>query len=83
MTIDLGTQRSLPQWLPWQQVITPYNTYYCVFLDNGDVYEHQTLHKFYPLYGCHGNINIIIMLLPWQPSKMFVTGRKTGNKLNV
>ena len=79
MTIDLGATPSLPQWLPWQQVITPCNTYYCVFLDKGDVYKHQTLHKFYPLYGCHGNI---IIMLPWQPSKMFVTGRKWPQTIN-
>ena len=53
-------------------------TYYCVFLDNGDVYEHQTLHKFYPSYGCHGNI----IMLPWQLSKMFVTGRKWPQTIN-
>ena len=64
MTIDLGATPSQPQWLPWQQVITPCNTYYCVFLDKGDVHKHQTLHKFYPLYGCHGNI---IIMLPWKP----------------
>ena len=69
MTIDLGTHLSLPQWLPWQQVITLCNTYYYVFLDNGDVYEHQTFHKFYPLYVCHGNV---VIMLPWQPSNMFV-----------
>ena len=76
------TIESLPQWLPWQQVITTYNTYYCVYLDNGDVYEHQTLHKFYPLYGCHGNI---IIMLPWQPSKNVRNRQKmaSDNKSNV
>ena len=77
MTIDLT--QSLPQWLPWKQVLTPCNTYYCVFLDKGDVYEHQTLHKFYPLYGCHGNI---IIMLTWKLSKMFITGRKCPQTIN-
>ena len=79
MTINLGT---LPQWLPWQQVKIPCNTYYCVFLDNGDVYEHQTVHKCYPLYGCHDNI---IIMLPWQPSKNVRNRWKmaSGNISNV
>ena len=38
----------IPQWLPWQQLITVGNTCYCLLLDNGSVYEHQTLRNFVP-----------------------------------
>ena len=55
MTIDLGTHTESTSMVA-MATITLCNIYYCVFLDNGDVYEHLTLHKFYPLYGCHGNI---------------------------
>ena len=55
MTIDLGTHTESTSMVA-MATITPCNTYYCAFLDNVDVYEHQTLHKFDPLYGCHGNI---------------------------
>ena len=82
MTINLGTHKESTSMVAMATSNNPCNTYYCVFLDNGDVYEHQTSHKFYPLYGCHGNIKIIIMLLPWQPSKMFVRGRKWPQTLN-
>ena len=43
MTIDLRTHLSLPQWFPWKQLITPGSTFYCLLLDSGSVYEHQTL----------------------------------------
>ena len=79
MTIDLGTHTESTSMVAMATIITHCNTYYCVFHDNGDVYEHQTLHKFDPLYGCHGNI---IIMLPWQPSKMFVTGRKWPQTIN-
>ena len=78
MTITHGLMYSLPQELLWQQ-LSPGNTDYCVFLDNGGMYEHQTLHKFvHCLYGCHGNI----IMLPLQSSNMFVTSRKWPRAIN-
>ena len=79
MTIDLGTHTESTSMVAMATSHNPCNTYYCVFLDIGDVYEHETLHKFYPLYGCHGNI---IIMLPWQLSKMFITGRKWPQTIN-
>ena len=62
MTIDLGTHTESTSMVAMATSNSPWNTYYCVFLDNGDMYEHQTLHKFYPLYGCHGNIIIMAIV---------------------
>ena len=37
----------------------------------------KLFHKFYPFCGCHGNI-----MLPWQQSKIFITGRKWPQTVN-
>ena len=79
MTIDLGTHTESTSMVAMATSNIPCNTYYWVFLDNGNVYEHQTFHKLYPLHGCHGNL---IIMLPWQPSKMFVTRRKWPQTIN-
>ena len=60
MTIDLGTHTESTSMVAMTTINSPIE--YLLFLDNGDMYEHQTLHKFYPLYGCPGNI---IIMLPW------------------
>ena len=44
MTIDLGTHTESTSMVAMATSNIPCNTYYCVFLDNGNVYEHQTLH---------------------------------------
>ena len=79
MTIDLGTHTESTSMVAMATSNSPKEYLLLCILDNGDMYEHQTLHKFYPLSGCHGNS---IIMLPWQPSKMFITGRKWPQTIN-